>query len=817
MSTARKISHYVRRWPLALLATFVTAAVLLLPALGEPGLWEPSERTLADRIAPPDPVQVQLDIQKRKIEEQRAQQALPKPPEPACRKAAPEDAVARSLSQRAIRFGRDYLADSDAGRKLPLALFGFLTVLATAGIAMRLGGARAGLVAGVVVLSMPLLVLQSRMLTSDIGTACGASLVVYGLVSLQWPPRLGLGSRLAMVIVGALALAAGIVIGFVAGGALLGLLVPLGAVAAAGKFGIPFVIDAGKAVYNTALAIAHRRRVRWSIGRTPLAYHGGNYGAAFVATLAVITLVAALAYQLYDLSPPHPGITPPVRRIGNVAIVPEGCWSWLLGGVWRAEDDLRFVFDSSFEQIAYGTYPWGVLAPVAMLLLVRDPDPARRWAGVLTLAWAGAAWIAAEAFHRKVGGSIWAGFPALAVAIGVWLDSILERRARGDASMLPAAAILIGLFLFFGVTDLGKDLIAFPEKLTSLLTGAEIVQYPPEARLFGLKLKHLVALLGVATILGAAAGFMLWRPGETRMAAQLRRLALVGAVVALGASILLSAFWAFAWHPRLADHLSSKSMFETYRELRKPGDQLVIMGDLGHAPFFYADTTPRAPGDPGWDKAANREQVVTALKRPERVFAIAPQSELCALYRELGEQPYFVIDDRNARNLLFSNRVDGTTDKNPLRELILHEPPPNIPNRPKGRIVWDNRIELLGWDIPKRVHRGQKFDVTLYYKILQPVAGNWTVIMHFDPHRFSGDHKPIGDRCPTSTWQPGDYIVDRTTVVAGNAAHPQGKYELWTGFFTGTAPNFKNMDLSVAPSDMRDPTHRVKITTVILD
>ena len=822
MSTARKISHYLGRWPLALLAIVVMAAVLLLPALGKPGLWEPSERVLADRIAPPDPVQVQLDVQKRKLEEQRAQQQRPKPPEPACRKAPPEDALARSLSHRAIRFGRDYVADSDGGRKLPLALFGFLTVLATAGIAMRLGGARAGLVAGVVVLSMPLLVLQSRMLTSDIGTACGASLVVYGLVSLHWPPPVsplrGLGSRLAMYVVGVLALAAGIVIGFLAGGALLGLLVPLGAVAAAGKLGIPFVIDTGKAAYNTALAIGQRRQARWSIGRTRLAYHGGNYAAAFVATLAVIALVAALAYQLYELSPPHPGITPPVRRIGNVAIVPEACWSWLLGGVWRAEDDLRFVFDSSFEQIAYGTYPWGLLAPVAMLLLVRDDDPARRWAGALTLAWAGAAWIAAETFHRKVGVSIWAGFPALAVAIGVWLDGVLARRARGDGSVVPAAAMLIGLFLFFGVVDLGKDLIAFPEKLTSLLTGAEVVQYPPNARLLGLKVKHLVALVGVATILGAAAALVLWRPGTTRMASQLRRIALVAAAVSLGASILLSAFWAFAWHPRLADHLSSKAMFETYRELRKPGDHLVIMGDLGHAPFFYAGTAPRAPGDPGWDKAANREQVVTALKRPERVFAIAPQGELCAMHRELGDKPYFVIDDRNTRNLLFSNRVDGAEDKNPLRNMIVHEPPKQISHRPKGRVVWDNRIELLGWDIPKRVRRGQRFDVTLYYKILQPIVGNWTVIMHFDGTlRFSGDHKPIQDRCPTSTWQPGDYIIDRTTVVAGGPGHPLGHYALWIGFFTGTAPNFKNMDLSIAPSDMRDTTHRVKITTVILD
>src|SRR6185503_10837158 len=62
----------------------------------------------------------------------------------------------------------------------------------------------------------------------------------------------------------------------------------------------------------------------------------------------------------------------------------------------------------------------------------------------------------------------------------------------------------------------------------------------------------------------------------------------------------------------------------------------------------------------------SRDQIVRALKRPNRVFAIAPQAELCALHREIGEQPYFVLEERNLRNLLLSNRVDGTTDKNPL-------------------------------------------------------------------------------------------------------------------------------------------------------
>jgi len=101
-----------------------------------------------------------------------------------------------------------------------------------------------------------------------------------------------------------------------------------------------------------------------------------------------------------------------------------------------------------------------------------------------------------------------------------------------------------------------------------------------------------------------------------------------------------------------------------------------------------------------------------------------------------------VLDDRNLRSLLLSNRLDGTTDQNPLRTAIVHDEPRAIPYRPKGRVVWDGRIQLLGWDAPKSVVRGARFDVTLYYKILQPVGGTWKTLVHIDG---AGVRAGIGD------------------------------------------------------------------------
>nr|MBA2540959.1 glycosyltransferase family 39 protein [Deltaproteobacteria bacterium] len=331
---AAQLGALIGKWPIALVACFVLAATILLPCLGEPGLWEPSERQLSDRLAPP------LDVDPKAPSPSAPPPKAGKSGDEDCLRVAPKDAAARTLSAKAIEFGRDSFGDSDGGRRLPFALLGLVTALAAAGLAMRGGGGRAGIVTLCVLLAMPVMVMQARMVTSDIGTACGATLILYGLFGLARPNRSWLAFDLVMSVI---ALVCGVPLAFYAGGALLGLLVPIGAFAAAGSMGVPLVVDA-----------INRRSV---IGHVP----------AVIAAVATIVIASVLVYQLYYLVEPYPGLTPPpARQMFGQAIVAEGCWSSALGAIWRPEDDVRFIFDSTFEQIAYGTFPWGILGPIAM-------------------------------------------------------------------------------------------------------------------------------------------------------------------------------------------------------------------------------------------------------------------------------------------------------------------------------------------------------------------------------------------------------------------------------------------------------------------
>ncbi|HEY6036549.1 MAG TPA: hypothetical protein VIV58_19860, partial [Kofleriaceae bacterium] len=571
-------------------------------------------------------------------------------------------------------------------------------------------------------------------------------------------------------------------------------------------------LDLGRAVRNGGLAIGRTLRPRWGVGRAPLPYRRGDNAPALLATVLAVVAITALVYQMFSLETPHPGLIPPQRAILDRAIVAPGCWSPALGGMWRPDDDLRYVFDSTFEQIAFGTFPWGLLAPIAFFGLIASGDPKRRQLGAITLAWASAAWIGTELFQRKVGFAIYAGFPAFAVALGAWIDGVLENRAE---LRHRGARLLVALLAFVAALDLGKDLQSSISSdgrqtgttaLSALLTDTKDI-YPDVARLLGLPTRFWVLVLGLAIALGVALSLAFC--GSTR--GWQKKLARTAPLATCFFTVALAAFWSFGWLPSLGTNLSTKPLFDTIERLKKPGDQVILMGDLGDAAHDYApDIKPEA--------ATAREQIVAAIGRPNRVFAIAPATELCQLHREIGGKPYFVLDDRNIKSTLLSNKVDGTTDKNPLGKLIVHAEPKQMTTRPKAKIVFDNRIELIGWDIPKVVHTGERFDVRMYYKILQPVGGAWTVLFHFTgPTYFNGDHLPIDNKCPTSTWQPGDYIIDTHTVTATGGGYAVGNYEVWTGFFTGSNPNFRNMTVSEAPGDMRDKDDRVKITTISVD
>jgi hypothetical protein len=815
-----------RPWFAVAVAT-IAAATLLLSGLGRPGLWEPQELDKADAAL--------ASVAASKGAASVAPGPLPPAASPTCLRQRPPDAAARSLQERAIQWTMRSGSASERGLRLPMAILGILTVFASAGIAARWAGARAALICAVIVMSFPLLVLQARQLTSELGTAAGATLLIYGLVSLRpigaslWsillrrrmqPWRTTLLHLLDNTLsVAAILVGAGL--GYLGGGGLLGVAVPLLGFAASTAMGRDAMITAARLVHWAGLrarrGVSPRRFA--GVAVDPCGDCIGDRTALWIgikglaATAAAAVLIYLIIGQTYQLGPLQPG----TRQVFGHSIIATNCYSWALGGIWQSNDDLRILYDSSVEQIAFGTFPWGLMAPLAIASLLADVRRNRRIAASLCLAWAALAWVATESFQRKVGFAIYAGFPAMAIAVALWIDAQLSADRKGGtgggalelrSAATNASGLLFGLFLILGSITLGKDLQTFPQRLTSLLIGNDEIPYPAAARWLWLPTRVWILLLGA--LIATAGAIWLWRSHASATASSGRRRGRTALSVALAATAALSGFWIYGWHASLSKLLSSKAVFASYHALRRPGDSLVLLGDLGNAPTYYADHPYRVVPD--------RSQLVAALAAPTRVFALAPASELCALHRQIADKPFFVLDNDNPRTLLLSNRVDGGTDRNPLSNSLYQREPAGITERPRSRIVFDDRIEIIGWNLPRTVSQGDRFEVTIFYKILAPVGGSWKVFQHYDrgAARILGDHVPISGRCPTSDWQTGDYIADRYVVATGTSGAGPGTYDLWTGFFTGAAPSWRNMPVTLAPGEQRDADDRVKIASIIV-
>jgi hypothetical protein len=848
------ILQYLQReaaWPLLVV---LLAAVVLLPGLDRAGFWEPHEIRVADRA------HEQLDAGE-------AGKEAVAPTSPTSRQPP---LLAWSMAQGMRIVG----GDKELGARLPLALLGLVTVLATFFLGRRLASPRAGLLSALILLSFPLLVFQSRQLMSDVGTAAGSTLAVLGLVGLAWPTgddaRGGRARPAWRYAIDAALVIAGAAISFYAAAALRGLVVPFGAVGLAclaalaalaadrepgpgvrrGSvvIGLSFMA-LGAGVLVVARYVDLDRPVQLGLGLAPvvlgavLFVRGLLSGRARpsapeqrwqrvhlagVAALGLGVAAVALAWVLaaiFDLRDPIPG----ERALLGYSIVSTNDYVTPLGGVWTQGEDARATFDTLFERIAYGLFPWSALAPIALVHLAMGTRRGRAtWAGFVPLAWALVAWVVASVMARKVGATQFPALPAVALGVGMWLDHVLVARDRAAGTAAAAQAPgedggdegvavrlpLVALFVLLAALVVGKDLLAFPDRLPALST-LETVEYPKELTLLGLDLKVYWLLFGVLIGGALAGGLWLWERG--RPAGRLRGWAYtigrhgVHAAVALGLGFAL--FLVHGWLPAMSHKLSSKDLYAAYDDVRAEGEPLGVLGDPGRGLTYYASG--------GYETLRNREALVEMLRRAGRVFALAPASELCALHRSIrGTVDYHVLDNSHAKFLLLSNQLrPGEQDRNPLARAIVRTPPENIP-RPM-RADFDGRVELIGVDMPEVVDRGDTFEVTLYFRVVRPPSAAWKVFLHFDGGgmRFQGDHDPIAGRCATTYWQPGDYIVDTAEVEAGNLTYAKTDYTVYAGFFRGSHGSWSNMPVKSAVDGSGKPlpvdqNHRVNIGTV---
>ncbi|MGH2459349.1 MAG: glycosyltransferase family 39 protein [Chloroflexota bacterium] len=105
-------------------------------------------------------------------------------------------------------------------------------------------------------------------------------------------------------------------------------------------------------------------------------------------------------------------------------------------------------------------------------------------------------------------------------------------------------------------------------------------------------------------------------------------------------------------------------------------------------------------------------------------------------------------------------------------------------------VAFQNGIRLLGYDVdPTSVRPGQPIQLTLYWRTDRPVLAGWTVFTHLldakSQVRAQNDSVPVAGARPTTTWAPGETIVDTHTLVVQGDATP-GADQLEIGLYDAT-------------------------------
>jgi hypothetical protein len=767
----------------------VFSVLLCLPRLGAFGLWEPWELNLADRA--------RRMADGGFLTDPSVGGALPR---------------AKPLGPMLQTLGIKVFGANELGVRLGGALSAVGALMAIYWAGCGLLRRRAALLAVLAMGTTPLFALSARQLTSDMPLVAALALALGGLGRFAWPPDGKRRWRDAAIAAGAMGA------GYLAGGALTGVALPALAVIGA-------VIVCARLTVGETGAESER-----GDGTAPLASAGVGPDLPAGRSLAAATLrPGARGFPLLALV----ALAAVVALVASMVGVVAGRYSVLLGGTPRG-GPASVTFEHLARGLGFGLYPWSALAIFALgrplIRLDDDPGTGLRTNSRLAFSQTYLLLFAAIGFALStyllfvLGEARYVALPAIALAIGAFLDEALEAK-----DVEPVTGLLVAT----GTLVVARDFFLAPEELASVHLLSEKVRWPGSVTV-AYPLLGFGLLVALGMYAGLAARARARREGPSprearadapawrrRIDAGIVAAGRYGIQVAVGATVVFGFWLTQVVIPRLSTHLSFKPAMESYARYARGGEKIGrYRVEIRSSGFYGARSMIDLP---------SQERVVGFLRAPERVFALVSADELAPLDTalKLGGVPYFAIDASSSRFLLLSNRIGaGESDQNPLRKNVWMAPTDPQKNggqwNPAERPPWSWRIplaatfgdaiEIVGAEYPESIRRPGKIPLELYFRVKARPPGGHKIFVHFDgpaSPRVIGDHDPVGKAFGTMHWIPGEYIRDVYEVDVPLMTTPAGTYHIYMGFWPGG--DGKRLKITEGPNDGSD---RLRVGTI---
>ncbi|MBN2494215.1 MAG: glycosyltransferase family 39 protein [Deltaproteobacteria bacterium] len=452
----------------------------------------------------------------------------------------------------------------------------------------------------------------------------------------------------------------------------------------------------------------------------------------------------------------------------------------------------RGSFEYYIQQLGYGFFPWVALLPQALARLggrlrrtqtaaairLAGPNPATASLRLdLFLAiWLVCSFVAFTLIVTKFHHYVFPALPPLALLVGL---TLAEEDRGGWRFLAPLGAALLAV--------VANDVVADPAHLSNLCTYAYERPVPHD-------LYPRFFLLGLSVAFGAVLLSGRWLAGRWNAWA-------LGALAAIGAAVLSWFYLAPLGHT-----MSQQDLFETYRELAKPGEKLYQYQMNWRGEVFYSDDTIV--------KVSSEASVERIFKSEERAFIIAVRDGFSAVDRAVRRatgKHLHVLPGSNLRYVLASNSIEaGAQDLSPLSRDVLREAPP-IDHPLKAS--WADGIDFLGWNIePAQPEIGSQIELTLFFKCTRAVTKSWQIFIHIDGHghefhRINGDHFPLDGLFPTDHWLEGDIIRDRVKLHVP-IEFTARRYHIYLGFYIG------DTRMHLLPGSPSDGNDRLRAGTI---
>ncbi len=622
-----------------------------------------------------------------------------------------------------VAWGFKTINVGELGGRLPMALTSVAALLATYCAGATLIGRRGAFIGAVALATTPCFLLGARQLTSDAPMILGAALALGGLARAAWPEPNSSMVRRALDLVLGIA---GLLIGQYTLGVMPGVIAPLIAVTVAllaSGGGLVPVVIGGVA----ALGFVIQALLEWK-AKTAYSMVLGGSPHAIVHSTTLVTQVTKIGFQLFPW----------------IAVVPVAAVEAFGDGFGNVQEDPELA-----------------------------DEKRRRFGALVLLAAALTGWIAATVHNAGIQEIHAPVAPALMLLAGGFLDMMLRQ-----ATPQPIAGLSIAL----GAVILGRDFFGQPELYVATHM-IETVRWPGPLT----HVPYLIMAYGgfFAGVIGLSLGAPLASGGGAVQSdfdardQRFRRGRFLLVCAGAGAAIVMSGVTAHVIIPQVSKHLSARDLYGKTKTL-DPNAPVGQYRFNASGASYYAGNQP-----PTTLNTIN--DLFTFLAKSERVFVMAGSEELPAIDQESRQRKagYFVIDDSNSRFLVMSNRLgNNEQDLNPLKRFVSDKAPtPQFP----VEADFEGKVQLLGYDLPSSLSRGQDFKVRLHFKVVKPLGGAYKVFLHFDGPgtRFNGDHVPLEGRFPTHYWVPGYYVTDEHLITPDRGTQPAGYYRVFMGLFAG--------------------------------